>query len=205
MPAWRIRPATLNERRPSWRVMPPRLGSPRVLRTLAGSSWPGTSMSVATNSTSWRSTQALPRRSSSSRSAGGPGARSGYPRRPWTIASELGCGPRRSASSIEVRCPVASHCRTCRCGSTSWSLSRGTGSGTIATRCRSAPSSDLHRKRRVIWRPTSMRRVIGPPALSGRKRDRESTVVAEEQPRSLGRVERDSESTGTGRGTAKSP
>ena len=94
MPRWRTDPATRRERRPSRRVMPPKRSSPRDSRKLVGPSWPGTSMSVATSSISWRSTRVLPPRWSSSRCAGGPVAGSACPRRPSTIGSGRGSGGR---------------------------------------------------------------------------------------------------------------
>ena len=66
-----------------------------------------------------------PRALVSSRSAGAPREASGCPRRPSITASARGSGPPPTACSIAARCPTARRCRGCRCGSTSWSSSRG--------------------------------------------------------------------------------
>ena len=117
--------------------MPPRRWSRRVWRTLAGPSWPGTSMSVATSSTSWRSTRVPRRRSSSSRSAGVPAATSACPRRRSTIASgsrvraarPYGLLDRGTLPGRRARARAAAALRPRR------RRARRTGSGTIGMRC----------------------------------------------------------------------
>ena len=74
----------------------------------AGPSWPGTSMSVATSSTSWRSTRVPRRRSSSSRCAGGRAAASACPRRRSTTASAPASARRPTGCSTAGRCRTAS-------------------------------------------------------------------------------------------------
>ena len=135
MPAWRTDPATRHERRPSRRVMPPKPWSPPGWRKLVGPSWPGTSMSVATNSISWRSTRVLRPRWSSSRCVGARVESSACPRRRSTTENGRGSGPRRTASSIAGHCRTDRRCRDCRCGSTSWSWNLRDASATIGTRC----------------------------------------------------------------------
>ena len=135
MRSWWSSPADRDGRRPSRRVMPPRPRSPIVSRRLAGSSWPGTSMSVATSSTSWRSTRVLHRRSSSSRFAGAQAVRSACPRRPLIIGSGRGSVLQPTACSIEGRFPMGSRCHDCRSASTSSWSSREEGSGIIDTPC----------------------------------------------------------------------
>ncbi len=135
MPAWRTDPATRRGRRLSRRVMPPKRWSPRASRKLVGTSWPGTSMSVATNSISWRSTRVLRPRWSSSRCVGARVGSLACPRRRSITANDRGSGRRRTVSSIAGRCRTDRPCRDCRYGSTWSSSSLGGAFATTGTPC----------------------------------------------------------------------
>ena len=135
MARWRTEPANRYERQPSGRVMPPKRWSPRGSRKPVGPSWPGTSMSVATSSISWRSTRARRPRSWSSRSAGGLAATSACRRRQSITANASAFGRRRTGCWTGARSRMAHPFRGCPCGSIWWSWSLGIGCGTIGTPC----------------------------------------------------------------------
>lgn len=153
MARWRTEPANRYERRPSGRVMPQKRWSPRGSRKPVGPSWPGTSMSVATSSISWRSTRARRPRSWSSRSAGGLGATSACRRRQSITANASVFGRRRTGCWTGARSRMAHPFRGCPCGSIWWSWSLGIGCGTIDTPCDARPVGQVTAATRATLPP----------------------------------------------------